>query len=459
MSQKKTSFFSCTQCQYQSPKWIGCCSHCKTWGSMEEMKAEAESTSGSLFNKKKSTSFQTQKISTTYQFETIVTETKGRIKTGIGEWDRVMGGGLMTASFIVLTGEPGIGKSTLLLAVCQKLSEKNSILFISTEESLSQIKDRAVRLGCEFGTNAHFADNADLDEIIATTQNLNPTILIIDSIQNCYLTESSSIPGSIGQLKESTFRLMRLAKDYGITVIVTGHITKEGIIAGPKTMEHMVDAVFYLQAEDRFDTRILRSVKNRFGTINELGFFEMTGHGLTEVSNINHYLLHDFANIPGSSIVATIEGSRPLLLELQALVISSKLSMPQRVISGIDPKQVILIAAILEKYLHITLSAHDIFFKVGGGIKIKENGCDLAIALTLLSSFFQKELPAGFVAIGEISLTGYIRPINQATVLIKEAEKFGLNVIMIAHSQTIEHSKKITIKKIKHVYELLLLFE
>jgi DNA repair protein RadA/Sms len=250
---------------------------------------------------------------------------------------------------------------------------------------------------------------------------------------------------------------MRLAKEQNITTIISGHITKEGTIAGPKTLEHMVDGVFYLQGEDRFQTRILRSVKNRFGTINELGFFEMDEAGLQEVPNINEHLLSEHSDAPGSVLISVIEGSRPLLLELQALTIESKLGIPQRVVSGIDQKQVVLIAAILEKYLHIRLSTQDIFFKVSGGFKIKGSGIDLGIALALLSSYFQQPVPEKSIILGEISLTGEIKPINQMNVFVKEAEKFGIKTLLVAKNQKIETSN-CTIKRFTNVYELLSLF-
>jgi DNA repair protein RadA/Sms len=250
---------------------------------------------------------------------------------------------------------------------------------------------------------------------------------------------------------------MRLAKENDITVIVTGHITKEGTIAGPKTLEHMVDAVFYLQGEDRWQTRVLRSVKNRFGTINELGFFEMQAHGLEEVPNINEQLLREISHCPGSVLISVVEGSRPLLLELQALTIESKLGIPQRVVSGLDQKQVVLIAAILEKYLHIKLSTQDIFFKVSGGLKIKESSTDLGIALALLSSYFQQPLPKKSIALGEISLTGQIKPINQINVFIKEAEKFGIEQLLVAGHQKTD-ATACHVVRFNTVYELLKLF-
>jgi DNA repair protein RadA/Sms len=250
---------------------------------------------------------------------------------------------------------------------------------------------------------------------------------------------------------------MRLAKEHDITIIASGHITKEGTIAGPKTLEHMVDGVFYLQGEDRWQTRILRSVKNRFGTVNELGFFQMEAQGLCEVPNINEHLINDLTHAPGSALISIIEGSRPLLLELQALTIETKLSMPQRVISGIDHKQVVLIAAILEKYLHIRLSSQDIFFKISGGFKIKDSSTDLGIALALLSSYFQQPLPEKSIALGEINLTGDIKPVNQVSVLLREAQKFGINQLLVAKHQKIEDSNCPT-KRFTNVYELLSLF-
>ncbi|HZW60759.1 MAG TPA: magnesium chelatase domain-containing protein, partial [Candidatus Babeliales bacterium] len=335
-------------------------------------------------------------------------------------------------------------------------AQNYSVYYFSTEESLQQVKLRAQRLECSNG-NLLFSDQASLEAILATARQEKPNILIIDSIQNCYVSESRTIPGSIGQLREAAFHLMRLAKEDGITILVSGHITKEGAIAGPKTLEHMVDGVFYLQGEDRWHTRVLRSVKNRFGTINELGFFEMKESGLQEVPNINEHLISEVSYTPGSVLVSFIEGSRPLLLELQALSIESKLGFPQRVVSGLDQKQIVLIAAILEKYLQVKLSAHDIFFKVSGGFKIKGSSSDLGIALALLSSYFQQPLPQKSIALGEISLTGQIKPINQMTMYISEAEKFGIEQLLVAKNQKIDGTK-CTVRRYNNVYELLSLF-
>lgn len=452
MSKQKTSF-KCNVCTYTTLRWLGCCPECKSWDSfVEQQSSPASGLGGGHKNGFQASAAQATMI----ELSTVDITPKKRMLSGIKEWDRVMGDGIMPSSLIILTGDPGIGKSTLLLQICQRLAQHHTVYYFSTEESLQQVKQRSERLGCK-ESSLLFSDQADLATIINTAQNNRPDIVIIDSIQNCYVSESQSFPGSVGQLREAAFHLMRLAKENDITVIITGHITKEGTIAGPKTLEHMVDAVFYLQGEDRWQTRVLRSVKNRFGTINELGFFEMQANGLEEVPNINEQLLSEISYCPGSVLISVIEGSRPLLLELQALTIESKLGIPQRVVSGLDQKQVVLIAAILEKYLHIKLSTQDIFFKVSGGFKIKESSTDLGIALALLSSYFQQPLPKKSIALGEISLTGQIKPVNQINTFIKEAEKFGIEQLLVASNQKIDTCLS-KIRCFGTVYELLQLF-
>lgn len=441
---KEKSIHICTQCNYKSIKWLGCCPECKTWDSFDVEVVAHKS------NKKI-----TNNHATLVRLEDVSIPQQARLLSGIGEWDRVMGGGIMPSSLIMLTGDPGIGKSTLLLQIAYHLAYHQRIFYFSTEESIQQVKQRAERLSC-MHNNILFSDQSDLETILTTAQQEKPDILIIDSIQNCYVQAATSLPGSTGQLREATFQLMRLAKEQLITIILSGHITKEGVMAGPKTLEHMVDAVFYLQGEDRWQTRVLRSVKNRFGTINELGFFHMEENGLQEVPNINAQLLSEVSHSPGSVLISTIEGSRPLLLELQALTIESKLSMPQRIISGIDHKQVVLIAAILEKYLHIKLSVHDIFFKVGGGFSVKSSSVDLGIALALLSSYFQQPLPQQSLTLGEINLTGHIKPINHINLFVKEAEKFNIESLLLAKNQHVETITKQ--QRFNHVYELLTLF-
>lgn len=437
---KEKTFFTCASCTYKTVKWIGCCPGCNNWDTLKEIK----------------NTHPVQNTASLQPLSHIPLEEKERMLSGISEWDRVVGGGIMPSSLIVLTGDPGIGKSTLLLQICNALASTKKVFYFSTEESIQQVKHRALRLGC-INELLLISDESQLESIIHTAETAHPDIVVIDSIQNCYLTSSSSTPGSVTQLRESTFQLMRLAKEQHITVIISGHITKEGTMAGPKTLEHMVDAVFYLQGEDQWQTRVLRSVKNRFGTINELGFFEMHTNGLQEITDINKQLLSDMHYCPGSALISLIEGSRPLLLELQALTVPSKLSIPQRVISGIDHKQVVLIAAIIEKYLHIKLSTNDIFCKISGGFKINSSASDLGIALALLSSYFQKELPDNSLILGEISLTGTIKPIKQINIYIKEAEKFGIKTIFVAKNQNIPKTD-CAITYFSHIYELLSLF-
>jgi len=447
---KQTTLFSCADCDYKSIKWVGCCPGCNSWDSFKKETTFQDAKGGIRGARKSSSSSRLQPLSQ------VSVQDKKRMFTGISEWDRVAGDGIMPSSLIVLTGDPGIGKSTLLLQISNKLAQEKKVLYFSTEESIQQVKQRALRLSC-INDNLLISDEANLEVIVHTAEQEKPDVLIIDSIQNCYLASAQSSPGSITQLRESTFQLMRLAKECNITIIISGHINKEGTIAGPKTLEHMVDAVFYLQGEDRWQTRVLRSVKNRFGTINELGFFEMHANGLQEVTNINKHLLSDMHHCPGSALISFIEGSRPLLLELQALTVHSKLSMPQRVVSGIDHKQVVLIAAIIEKYLQIKLSTHDIFCKISGGFKIKGSSIDLGIALALLSSYFQKALPPDTLILGELSLTGSIKPINQISAYIKEAEKFGLQHLFVAKNQKMPKTS-CKVKYFTNIYELLALF-
>lgn len=444
MTKIKTNY-ACVNCYHQTPKWLGCCPECKQWNTIE------------LDAKFNQTGVSAAKQLAMKELHSITAQSARRITSGIKEWDRVMGGGIVPGAFMVVTGDPGIGKSTLLLQVANKISEFYTIFYFSSEESLEQVKQRAERIQCTH-SKIFFSDQSQLEDIIATAQASRPDIVIIDSIQNCYTSENHLLPGSIGQLKESAYKLMRLAKDNMITVIVSGHITKDGAMAGPKTLEHMVDTVVYLQGEDRWQTRILRAVKNRFGTVNELGFFEMQEHGLQEMSNINQFLLQEISHVPGSVLISYIEGSRPLLLELQALTIATKYGNAQRVISGIDTTQVVLIAAILEKYVQISLSSHDIFFKVSGGFKIKGSGADLGIALALLSTFFQQPLPEKCMAMAEISLTGHIKPINNINLQIKEAEKFGIKEIFIAQNQKIDDTV-CKIRRFSHICELLSVFE
>jgi DNA repair protein RadA/Sms len=444
---KQSTEFNCSQCGYRPPKWVGCCPECSEWGSITEIKPHTTST-------KQQRSGQALSLTS---LNNVSIQHQKRMTTDIAEWDRVLGGGIMPGSFLILTGDPGIGKSTLLLQIANNLASNHHVFYFSSEESLEQVKLRADRLSC-FSDKLLCSDEAQLESIIGTSEEKKPDIIIIDSIQNCYSANSQIIPGSIGQLREAGFKFMRLAKGCNIAVILTGHITKEGAIAGPKMLEHMVDGVFYLQGEDRWQTRVLRSVKNRFGPLGELGFFEMQETGMQELPDINHQLLQEASFSPGSVLISSIEGSRPFLIELQALLVPTKFGMPQRVISGINPKQVVLMAAIIEKYLHIKLSGQDIFFKVSGGFTIKDSAADLGIILALLSSYFQQPLPQKSIALGEVNLTGRIKPINQIDMHIREAKKFGIEQLLVAQQQKIDKTSA-QVKRFNSVYQLLELFD
>ncbi len=447
---KTQNYFECTSCAYQTVKWIGCCPDCKSWNSFDEVVSNK--------NNKKHTAPIKDAQKHLHKLSDIAFEEQKRITSMCGEWDRVAGGGIVPGSFILVSGDPGIGKSTLLLQISTQLSEEHSIIYFSSEESLSQVKLRFARIAKTAPDNLLFSDQCSLQSIIDICQQKKPTLVIIDSIQNIINQETDALPGTISQLKESAFRLMRLAKENNIAIIATGHITKEGTIAGPKLLEHMVDAVFYLQKEDQWQTRTLRSIKNRFGSINEIGFFHMKGDGLQEVSNINQHLLEQTKHAPGSTLVSSLEGTRPIFLELQALVVPVKFGIPQRIITGIDHKHVSLIAAILEKYLHIPFSKHDIFFKISGGMKTKDQTCDLGIALALLSSYFQQPLAAKTIALAELSLTGQIKPIYNIDIHVKECATFGFSNMIIAKDQVLTKQASPTIKRLTSVHELLIFF-
>jgi len=448
VAKQKTSY-RCSNCEHKVFKWAGCCPSCQEWNSFTEEAATQVSGSGGAHAAPLSV----------FTLDQIKQENVARICSGVDEWDRVLGGGIVPGSFLLLTGDPGIGKSTLLLQIASCIAESGKkVLYFSSEESLHQVKNRAIRL-CVSSENLFFSDKANIEGIISTGAQEKPDLLIIDSIQNSVLsasTETLSIPGTVSQLREAGFRLMRFAKEAGVATIATGHVTKQGMVAGPRVLEHVVDGLFYLQGEDRWGTRMLRTIKNRFGTINELGFFEMQENGLNAISNINKYLMDGASNAPGSVLVCSVEGSRPLLLELQALSVSSKFGMPQRIVTGADHKRVSLIAAILEKYLHIKFSAQDIFFKVSGSFSVKESAADLGIALALLSSYFQKTVPSKSIVFGEVNLAGHVRATNHVDLRVREAEKFGIKQIFVAQGQNVKSASEVM--RFKNVYDLLKLF-
>lgn len=444
---KQKEMFTCTGCGWKSPMWVGQCSGCQQWNSLEKQSI--------ISGKLNTISKEFDTPAKLHPLDDIDILSEKRLVSGIREWDRVTGGGILPGSFLALTGDPGIGKSTLLLQIGHALCSKASVLYFSSEESLAQVKSRATRLSLD-DTTMLFSDEYAIERIVATISREKPDLVIIDSIQSCrFASNGTMMPGGAQQLREASLLLMRTAKELGVSIIITGHITKDGTMAGPKLLEHMVDAVFYLQAEERWQMRLLRAVKNRFGAVNEVGFFHMAEQGLEEVVDINRQLLTEATFSPGAALICSYSGSRPLLLEAQALCIESRFGSPQRVMTGIEHRRVVLIAAILEKYLKIKLSAYDIFFKVGGGVFVKESGSDLGVALALLSSFFQKPLPIKSLALGEMTLTGHIRPAQGAGLLAAEAIKFGITNIISPPDKSLQEG---TIAPVKTVYDLLRFF-
>jgi len=446
MAQKHNAYY-CTACDFQHTKWFGCCPSCNAWDTFTEI--QPATTRGARGT---SSPYQEPELK---RLDTQADVSAPRLTTYIAEWDRVTGGGIVPGSFVMLSGDPGIGKSTLLLQIAHALAAHHTTVYISSEESYEQVHKRASRLQCT--DHLLFSDEAHLEHIERIITQKQPAVIIVDSIHNCRTRDDASY-ATTQHLREAAHTLMCLAKQHNVAIIISGHITKEGTAAGPKMLEHMVDAVLYLQGEEQWNTRVLRAMKNRFGATHELGFFEMVESGMQEIADINQHMLADISHSPGAVLTSYAEGSRPILLELQALTIASKHTMPQRIVSGIDHKQVMLIAAIIEKYLQIPLSSHDIFFKVSGGFKITTSSSDLGIALALLSSFFQQPLPEKSLALGEMSLTGHIKPIQHMQQHIAEADKFGMNRIFAAPYNTTQ-TTSCSPTTLSQTYDLVRIFE
>ena len=354
--------------------------------------------------------------------------------TGFKEVDRVLGGGIVKGSLILLGGEPGIGKSTIILQICDKIEGDGSVLYVSGEESAEQIKLRADRLGIK-SNDILFLGETDIDIIEEVIQKTTPKLLVIDSIQTMYSDDLSAAPGSVSQVREITARIMKMCKQKGITTIIIGHVTKDGNIAGPRVLEHMVDTVLYIEGERYFSYRILRGVKNRFGSTNEIGMFEMVGDGMVEIDNPSKILLSDSTeNPPGSTVVATIEGTRALLVELQSLTSTSVFGIPRRTANGVDYNRLTLLIAVLEKRAGFPLGGQDVYLNVVGGIKVSEPALDLGIVLATASSFKNVAVDKTVIAIGEVGLTGEVRAVNMIEKRIKEAEKLGFKTCIIPQS-------------------------
>ena len=422
MAKGKKSVFFCQNCGHEENKWLGQCPMCKEWNTFVE---EAVSVT-------KSSTVKPSKEAEIVALKDIETNNEDRIFTRIKELDRVLGGGIVPGSLVLVGGDPGIGKSTLLLQVCQKLcEEKKQVLYISGEESLKQIKLRANRMG-EFKEELYLLCETNLEVIRSVIEKRKPDIVVIDSIQTMYSEEVASAPGSVSQVRESTNVFMQLAKGLGISIFIVGHVTKEGTVAGPRVLEHMVDTVLYFEGDRHASYRILRGVKNRFGSTNEIGVFEMRQNGLVVVKNPSEFMLNGKPEHASGSVVAcSIEGTRPILIEIQALVCNSNFGMPRRTAAGTDYNRVNLLMAVLEKRVGLHLSNYDAYVNIAGGVKMNEPAIDLGIVMAIVSSYKNKAIDEKTIVFGEVGLSGEVRAVSMPEQRVAEAKKLGFETCII----------------------------
>lgn len=422
---KKKTVYVCSDCGYETAKWMGKCPQCGQWNTLEEMTIREEKP-GSLAPKNK---LAAQPIPVC----DIDLHSDKRVLTGISELDRVLGGGLVVGSLVLVAGEPGIGKSTLLLQVCRNLAEKQTVLYVTGEESLAQIRMRASRIGA-MCPGLLILPETDLEAIFQAADRLSPQTLIVDSIQTIQSDTSQSMPGSVSQVRESTLRLMQYAKQRGVSTFLVGHVNKDGGIAGPKVLEHMVDTVLYFEGERYAAHRMLRAAKNRFGSTNELGVFDMHEGGLKEVENPSEMLLSGRPlNAPGTCVACAMEGTRPILAEIQALVVSSSFNVPRRTTDGFDFNRATLLMAVLDKRGGMRLSACDGYINVIGGLTLSEPAADLPLILALASSYRDKAIANNVAAIGEVGLTGEIRAVSNLGLRLGELSRLGFDRVLIPH--------------------------
>lgn len=452
MAKKESIVYFCNECGYESAKWMGQCPACKAWNSFTEEKVQRKSISGTVS--------QFSDTAKPVAFSQISTDEEDRTVIGMPELDRVLGGGIVKGSLTLVGGDPGIGKSTLLLQVCKRLSDKNiKVLYVSGEESGRQIKLRAVRIG-EMNDNLKLLCETNLGLIEDTIKRTKPDVAVIDSIQTMYDEEIGSAAGSVSQVREATAVFMRIAKELGVSVFIVGHVTKEGTVAGPRVLEHMVDTVLYFEGDRHASYRILRGVKNRFGSTNEIGVFEMKQEGLVEVSNPSEYMLDGKpVNSPGSVVSCAIEGTRPILIEIQALVSHTNFNFPRRQAEGSDSGRLNLLMAVLEKRMNMQLSDQDAYVNIAGGIKITEPAADLAIIMAIASSFRNRAIDDKTIAFGEVGLSGEVRAVSMAEARVREACKLGFKTCIVPDScldsvSGIKGIKVIGVKSIKEALEL-----
>ncbi len=448
MARLKTKYV-CTECGYESSKWMGKCPECNQWNSLvEEITTNKAATSGRIV----------PPPSRPEKIDGISLEEDFRLSTEINELDRVLGGGLVRGSMILVGGDPGIGKSTLLMQISENTARKGlNVLYVSGEESVKQIKVRAKRMGVT-SENIFLLSENNMEYIEKSISDINPDLLIIDSIQTVYNSSVLSAPGSVSQVRESTSMLMRIAKGDNITVLIAGHVTKAGSLAGPRVLEHMVDTVLYFEGDSHMSYRILRGVKNRFGSTNEIGIFEMSGEGLKEVLNPSEMLLSGrMHGASGSSVIASIEGTRPMLVEVQALLSYTSFGVPRRMATGLDYNRVVLLMAVLEKRIGFQLQNYDSYVNVVGGIKLNEPASDLGIIGAIASNYKDTEIDSGFVIIGEVGLAGEVRAVNFIEKRINEAQKLGFSKCVVPYNnyKNLKNSKGIKLFGVKSVKDML----
>ncbi len=422
MAKAKKSVYFCQNCGHEESKWLGQCPMCKEWNTFAEEKVV------SIKGQKSSGEKQVQAVT----LSSVTTDEDERMKTELVELDGVLGGGIVPGSLVLVGGDPGIGKSTLLLQVCQKLSAMNKkVLYISGEESLKQIKLRANRMG-EFSENLYLLCETSLNLIQTAIEREKPDVVVIDSIQTMYNEEIGSAPGSVSQVRESTNVFMQLAKGMNIAIFIVGHVTKEGTVAGPRVLEHMVDTVLYFEGDRHASYRILRGVKNRFGSTNEIGVFEMRKEGLVEVENPSEFMLSGKPeNASGSVVACAMEGTRPMLMEIQALVCKSNFGMPRRTAAGIDYNRVNLLMAVLEKRVGLPLSGYDAYVNIAGGICMNEPAVDLGIIMAVASSYKNRPVSEDTIVFGEVGLSGEVRAVTMPEQRVAEAKKLGFKVCVV----------------------------
>ena len=452
MAKAKKSIFFCQNCGHEESKWLGQGPVCRQWNTFVEEKVTVAKTGGQT---------KSLKEAEVVALSSVQTDREERVCTGIGELDRVLGGGIVPGSLVLVGGDPGIGKSTLLLQVCQRLTErKQKLLYISGEESLKQIKLRADRMGT-FTDDLLLLCETNIETIRSVIEKERPSLVVIDSIQTMYSEEVSSAPGSVSQVREATNIFMQIAKGMGISIFIVGHVTKEGTVAGPRVLEHMVDTVLYFEGDRHASYRILRGVKNRFGSTNEIGVFEMRQDGLREVENPSEFMLNGRPeNASGSVVACSMEGTRPILLEIQALVCRSNFGMPRRTAAGTDYNRVNLLMAVLEKRLGLPLSNYDAYVNIAGGIRINEPAVDLGIVLALVSSYKNRPVSEDVLVFGEVGLSGEVRAVNMPEQRVSEAKKLGfqtciLPAVSLDAVKNIQGIKLLGVKSINEAIDLI----